>query len=65
MAPLLHLKDITVAFGGDRLLDGAELSVAAGERLRDRFGAGTAFVPLTSANTDVLSKRRASRASSY
>ena len=31
--PLLHLKDITVAFGGTRLLDGAELSVAAGERL--------------------------------
>jgi ATP-binding cassette subfamily F protein uup len=33
MPPLLHLKDITVAFGGTRLLDGAELSVAAGERL--------------------------------
>ena len=33
MAPLLHLKDITVAFGGSPLLDGAELSVAAGERL--------------------------------
>ncbi len=33
MAPLLHLKDITVAFGGTCLLDGAELSVAAGERL--------------------------------
>ncbi|HVW75573.1 MAG TPA: ATP-binding cassette domain-containing protein [Rhizomicrobium sp.] len=33
MAPLLHLKDITVAFGGTRLLNGAELSVAAGERL--------------------------------
>src|SRR5215475_1398727 len=33
MAPLLHLKDITVAFGGTRLLDGAELAVAAGERL--------------------------------
>src|ERR1700744_5632606 len=33
MAPLLHLKDITVAFGGNKLLDGAELSVAAGERL--------------------------------
>jgi ATP-binding cassette subfamily F protein uup len=31
--PLLHLKDITVAFGGTRLLDRAELSVAAGERL--------------------------------
>src|ERR1700733_10880035 len=33
MTPLLHLKDITVAFGGTRLLDGAELSVAAGGRL--------------------------------
>ena len=33
MRPLLHLKDITVSFGGTRLLDGAELSVAAGERL--------------------------------
>ena len=33
MAPVLHLKDIAVAFGGTRLLDGAELSVAAGERL--------------------------------
>jgi ATP-binding cassette subfamily F protein uup len=33
MAPLLHLKDIAVAFGGTRLLDGAELSVAEGERL--------------------------------
>ena len=27
MTPFLHLKDITVAFGGQRLLDGAELSV--------------------------------------
>src|SRR5476651_2709515 len=33
MAPLLHLKDINVAFGGTRLLDGAELSVGAGDRL--------------------------------
>src|SRR5471032_638502 len=33
MTPLLHLKDITVAFGGQKLLDGAELSVAAGDRL--------------------------------
>ncbi|HEX4117171.1 MAG TPA: ABC-F family ATP-binding cassette domain-containing protein [Rhizomicrobium sp.] len=33
MTPLVHLKDITVAFGGSPLLDGAELSVAAGERL--------------------------------
>src|SRR6478736_8267056 len=33
MAPVLHLKDITVAFGGQKLLDGAELSVGAGDRL--------------------------------
>src|SRR3982751_1503234 len=33
MAPLLHLKDITVAFGGKKLLDAAELSVGAGDRL--------------------------------
>ncbi|HET7085912.1 MAG TPA: ATP-binding cassette domain-containing protein [Rhizomicrobium sp.] len=33
MPPLLHLKDITVAFGGTPLLDGAELSVGEGERL--------------------------------
>jgi len=33
MRPLLHLKDITVEFGGQRLLDGAELSVGAGDRL--------------------------------
>src|ERR1700743_193174 len=33
MAPLLHLKDITVAFGGKKLLNGAELSVGAGDRL--------------------------------
>ncbi len=33
MTPLLHLKDISVAFGGQRLLDGAELSVGAGDRL--------------------------------
>jgi ATP-binding cassette subfamily F protein uup len=33
MAPVLHLKDISVAFGGTRLLDGAELAVAPGERL--------------------------------
>src|SRR5690242_9377140 len=33
MAPVLHLKDITVAFGGTRLLDGAELSVGEGDRL--------------------------------
>jgi len=33
MTPLLHLKDITVEFGGHRLLDGAELSVGAGDRL--------------------------------
>ncbi len=33
MAPVLHLKDITVAFGGKKLLDAAELSVGAGDRL--------------------------------
>src|SRR3979490_1328661 len=33
MNPLLHLKDIIVEFGGQRLLDSAELSVGAGERL--------------------------------
>ncbi|MCP5411447.1 MAG: ATP-binding cassette domain-containing protein [Alphaproteobacteria bacterium] len=33
MAPVLHLKDITVAFGGTNLLDGAELNVGPGERL--------------------------------
>src|SRR5471032_1016071 len=33
MTPLLHLKDITVAFGDQKLLDGAELSVGAGDRL--------------------------------
>jgi ATP-binding cassette subfamily F protein uup len=33
MPPLLHLKDITVAFGGQKLLDAAELSVGAGDRL--------------------------------
>ena len=33
MTPLLHLKDIAVSFGGQPLLDGAELSVGAGDRL--------------------------------
>jgi ATP-binding cassette subfamily F protein uup len=33
MAPVLHLKEITVAFGGTRLLDQAELNVAPGDRL--------------------------------
>src|ERR1700712_1903499 len=33
MKPLLHLKDIVVSFGGQHLLDGAELSVGAGDRL--------------------------------
>src|ERR1700741_3322267 len=33
MARVLHLKNITVTFGGTRLLDGAELSVAEGDRL--------------------------------
>ena len=42
MAPVLHLKDITVSFGGQRLLDGAELSVSPGERvcLVGRNGSG-------------------------
>jgi ABC transport system ATP-binding/permease protein len=42
MAPVLHLKDITVSFGGQKLLDGAELSVALGERvcLVGRNGSG-------------------------
>src|SRR3954464_2851783 len=33
MPPLLHLKDVTVSFGGKKLLDAAELSVGAGDRL--------------------------------
>ena len=33
MTPLLHLKDVTVDFGGSKLLDGAELNVGAGDRL--------------------------------
>ena len=33
MAPVLYLKDITVAFGGQKLLDGAELSVELGDRV--------------------------------
>jgi ATP-binding cassette subfamily F protein uup len=33
MPPLLHLKDIDITFGTTRLLDKAELSVEAGERL--------------------------------
>src|SRR3954465_656741 len=33
MAPVLHLKDIIVSFGGTRLLDGAELRVGEGDRL--------------------------------
>ena len=33
MAPLLFLKDIHIRFGNTQLLDGAELSVGAGERL--------------------------------
>ncbi len=42
MAPVLHLKDITVAFGGQTLLDGAELSVEKGDRvcLVGRNGSG-------------------------
>src|ERR1051326_4979519 len=33
MAPLLFLKDIQIRFGNTQLLDGAELSVGAGDRL--------------------------------
>ena len=33
MAPLLFLKDIQIRFGNTQLLDGADISVAAGERL--------------------------------
>lgn len=42
MAPVLHLKDIAVSFGGQRLLDGAELSVELGDRvcLVGRNGSG-------------------------
>src|ERR1700749_4082027 len=42
MAPVLHLKDITVSFGGQRLLDGAELMVSPGDRvcLVGRNGSG-------------------------
>src|SRR5580700_3328531 len=32
-SPLLHLKDITLSFGGTKLLDGAELAVAPHDRL--------------------------------
>jgi ABC transport system ATP-binding/permease protein len=31
--PLIHLKDIRHGFGGNRILDGAELAVGAGDRL--------------------------------
>lgn len=42
MAPVLHLKDITLSFGGQKLLDGAELSVDPGARvcLVGRNGSG-------------------------
>src|SRR6188768_2165749 len=33
VAPLLHLKDIRLTFGGSPLLDGAELAVAPRDRL--------------------------------
>src|ERR1700744_1925407 len=33
MPPLLYLKDTDISFGNTQLLDGAELSVASGERL--------------------------------
>ena len=42
MAPLLQLRDIALTFGGTPLLDGAELSVSAGEQvcLVGRNGSG-------------------------
>ena len=41
-APLIQLRDIALTFGGTPLLDGAELSVSAGERvcLVGRNGSG-------------------------
>jgi ATP-binding cassette subfamily F protein uup len=33
VAPLLHLREITLSFGGTKLLDGAELAVAPRDRL--------------------------------
>ena len=40
--PLVQLKDITLTFGGNPLLSGAELTVSAGERvgLVGRNGSG-------------------------
>ncbi|WP_332681498.1 ABC-F family ATP-binding cassette domain-containing protein [Bosea sp. (in: a-proteobacteria)] len=42
MAPLLHLRDVTLTFGGHPLLEGAEIAVSAGERvcLVGRNGSG-------------------------
>lgn len=42
MAPLLHLRDVALTFGGQPLLEAAEISVSAGERvsLVGRNGSG-------------------------
>ena len=42
MAPLLHLRDVALTFGGHPLLEGAEIAVSAGERvcLVGRNGSG-------------------------
>ncbi|MBN9435479.1 ATP-binding cassette domain-containing protein [Bosea sp. (in: a-proteobacteria)] len=42
MAPLLHLRDVALTFGGYPLLEGAEIAVSAGERvcLVGRNGSG-------------------------
>ncbi|RYE82305.1 MAG: ATP-binding cassette domain-containing protein, partial [Hyphomicrobiales bacterium] len=42
MAPLLHLRDVALTFGGQPLLEGAEIAVSAGERvcLVGRNGSG-------------------------
>ncbi len=33
MAPLLHLRDVALTFGGQPLLEAAEIAVSAGERV--------------------------------
>src|SRR5206468_6015086 len=50
-APLIQLKDIALTFGGTPLLTGAELSVAAGERvsLVGRNGSGKSTLLKTAA----------------
>ena len=42
MAPLLHLRDVALTFGGQPLLEAAEIAVSAGERvcLVGRNGSG-------------------------